>query len=98
MAYHAESQVQKPSNSQQYEGDDDCQPARGAGLILELPAVGDVVAGRKCHPLTNGSFHVRGEPAEVATAHVALHDHVALPAFMVDHFRSLDSPDPRDLC
>src|SRR5439155_1881646 len=84
-------------DSEKYERDDNCQPARGTGLILELATIGDVVAGRKCHPLTNSGFHIRREPAEVAPAHVALHNHVTLPALVVNYLGSLDRPDPSDL-
>src|SRR5258705_8969822 len=92
-----ESRIQHPGYREQQGGYDDRQPARSGGLVLELPAIRDVVAGWKCHPLTDHVFNVRREPAEVTPANVALHDHVALPALVVDDLGPLDRADPRDL-
>jgi hypothetical protein len=61
---------------------------RRARLVRELPAVRREVAWWHRHPLGNGPPHVSHEAPEVAPAHVALHDHEALAALVLDDLRS----------
>jgi hypothetical protein len=82
---------------QQHERDNDREPPRRARLVLELSAVGDEVSSRQRHTPTDGAPHIRHDTAQVAASHVALHDHVALTALVLDDLGPFDRSELRDL-
>src|SRR3990172_3677076 len=66
-------------------------------LVLELPAPGNVVSGRKFHLRLDGVLGIGDETADVAPRHVALHDNPAGPVFPGDLGRPFLGVDPPQL-
>ena len=94
---HAEPGVQETSDEEQDRRQDHGQPPSRALLVLELAAVGDIVAWRQGHAGPDGLPHIRREAAQVPSSNVGLHQNKPLAALVVNDFRPLDRANAGEL-
>ena len=73
------------------------QPAIGAGLILELSAPLNLVAGRKLERAIHLLLRDPDEAAQVSSTHIGLNGDAALCVLAGDHFRTANRADPSHL-
>ena len=76
--------VEKKKDQRQRDRDDDREPKLSALEMLELPAVGDVIAGGKGEFTFDAPPHLLHESGDVSIRHVALNDDSPLLPFARD--------------